>query len=206
MPEERNASLGTLAASEPARPPETRVLNSVAPVGIDVKTADSRVAAEDGEEEVAWRQRRPRTGLVLGALGVCAMILLVAGARRIGIGAHEQALASAAAPNFAVASTPASAPVQASAESNPNKAEAPSVWSNSFPGTESVPPPSVPSPTTGTLRLQRAAGSNGVWLDGALVHGPSAIVPCGAHELRVGVHGHPEEIDVPCGGEFSVTK
>jgi hypothetical protein len=75
------------------------------------------------------------------------------------------------------------------------------------PGTHAAPPPramDVPSPvsapTTGTVA--RVAGAR-VELDGVRVTATSAVVPCGAHMLKVGAE-KPRTVDVPCGGTFDV--
>jgi hypothetical protein len=43
-----------------------------------------------------------------------------------------------------------------------------------------------------------------LYVDGSIVHGTSAVVRCGVHNVRVGSMGRPQAIVVPCGGEVVV--
>jgi hypothetical protein len=189
--------------------------NSLPPVGTTIPPlGDARGEALEPLEV----SRRPRTRLVIASLAACGLILAIAGVRGLRTAqssAEAQSFASSplTAPT-ATASEPSSPSSSASALPNllpksgvPGATEGPVVWSNTFPGTEVAAPSSkAPSPTSGTLLLRRPATAGNVWLDGAKVKEASVAVKCGAHEIRVGAHGHPHPIDVPCGGELAITQ
>jgi hypothetical protein len=44
-----------------------------------------------------------------------------------------------------------------------------------------------------------------VWLDGKKLVTPSALVSCGAHQIKVG-HSHARSVQIPCGGELVVSR
>jgi hypothetical protein len=54
------------------------------------------------------------------------------------------------------------------------------------------------------LRVERPAVPSHVWLDGKKLVTPSALVSCGAHQIKVG-HGHARSIQIPCGGELVIS-
>jgi hypothetical protein len=73
------------------------------------------------------------------------------------------------------------------------------------------PPPSSPTITTGTLRIDPAVQGQRVILDGVLLSVPAAIIECGPHDVAVGTatpargeKPRSRAIDVPCGGEVTV--
>ena len=126
--------------------------------------------------------RVPRTSLVryvVGALAVSGAILVAAATRTFFAQPEEPQLQAAAAAPQPVEPRPTSAPAI-------------------------PPPPSTPSITTGTLRVDPAVQGQRVMVDGVLLSVPAAIIQCGPHEVAVGQSGHARTIDVPCGGEVTV--
>jgi hypothetical protein len=57
---------------------------------------------------------------------------------------------------------------------------------------------SLPRPTTGKVI---GAPSHRLFVDGHVEAASTALVPCGAHVVKVGSAGKPHSLDVPCGGE-----
>jgi hypothetical protein len=130
-------------------------------------------------------RRKKLTRIVLGTVAACALILVAAGivhlARPSNDADGSAAMATAAAPalpspNVSPAATPAAAPA-------------------------------IPdAPQTGTLRLQKPLVAGKVWLDGQKMTVASATIACGTHQLKIGAHGHPRPVDVPCGGELKLSR
>jgi hypothetical protein len=174
---------------------------SVAPVGLDL--AQGRDNGDDEEimqttsSVVLPARRRNLSKIVFGTLGACAIILLAAGIARIGHAMSEPAAASsgtvaslpgANAPSTAAATTP-------STPALPGKAATPA----SIGATASDPA------SAGTVRLGKPTLAGHVWLDGKKLSATSVLVSCGTHQVKVG-HGRKHSIDVPCGGEISVSR
>ncbi len=177
---------------------------SVAPVGLDL--AQGRDAGDDDEimqttsSVVLPARRRNLSKIVFGTLGVCAVILLAAGIARIGHAMSEPAAASsgtaASLPGTNTPSTAAATPGAApSTPASPAKAAAPAAI-----GAAASDPASA-----GTVRLGRPTLSGHVWLDGKKLKATSVLVSCGTHQIKVG-RGRKHSIDVPCGGEISVSR
>jgi hypothetical protein len=59
----------------------------------------------------------------------------------------------------------------------------------------------------GVIVLPKEAADHRVFVDGRVVPVKSsrATVTCGAHEIRIGSHGTPQNVDVACGGETPVS-
>jgi hypothetical protein len=175
-------SVSDAAVALPAAPrPSTPRASSLRPVDIQ---APPIVSASD-EGNLALRRERLRK-IVLGTLAGCGLILIAAaGAQVARAGANTGALQPVAV--LTRAAEPANiepAPAAAAPE-----------------------PAAVPeAPAIGTLRLHSPAVPGHVWLDGEKVTAASTVVACGKHELRVGAKGHPHTVDVPCGGEFRVSR
>jgi hypothetical protein len=128
-------------------------------------------------------RRKKLTRIVLGTLAACALILVAAGivhlARPSNDAAAEATTATAVVP----------VPVPAAAPAAPAVAAA-----------------TPDAPQTGTLRLQKPLVAGKVWLDGQKMTVASATIACGTHQLKVGAHGRPRSIDVPCGGELKLSR
>ncbi|MBX3230468.1 MAG: serine/threonine protein kinase [Labilithrix sp.] len=79
------------------------------------------------------------------------------------------------------------------------------------PTASSAPPPEPPAPAVPPdMTLLRTEGSNvgrRIFVDGRSVgQTPSSVtVKCGPHELRIGSSGVVKQMDLPCGGEVTVT-
>jgi hypothetical protein len=177
------------ASDDPvARPPTPR--RSTPPIGLLRPVDVPPIQPLPGE--VAHTDRRERLQrIVVGTLGGCGLILIAAAGAQVarasastGSSQPVAVLTRAADPTAAVQPVPPAAPAAAPPE----------------------PAPVVDAPSIGTLRLHAPALPGHVWLDGAKIAASSAVVACGKHELRVGAKGRPHDIDVPCGGEFRVTR
>jgi hypothetical protein len=129
-------------------------------------------------------RRRRLMRLVAGTVGVCALILVAAGVGRL---LHPPPSPAAMAP-ITITENPGTAPAAPVATVDPTPA----------------PPP--PAPTTGTLQLRKPALAGHVWLDGKKLSQADQAVACGKHKVKVGTWGHTHPVDVPCGGQLTVTK
>ncbi len=191
---------------------------SIAPVGLELPDADVQEdVLPSAQQTLSIRpiQARRLRGIVIGAVAGCALILVAAVVARVSRAsdpAHTTAIASAPATGAAAASrapTPgagapaAGAPSPASAAA-PSGAASPGARDEAHP-LAAIPPPPTDGPVTGTLRVQRPATPGRVWLDGRKLTSGSALVSCGAHQLRVG-RGRARSVQVPCGGELVVSR
>jgi hypothetical protein len=97
----------------------------------------------------------------------------------------------------ATASPSLSAAPLASAAASSNGPSLPSVRVDTL--------PIVPS-TRGTLHFSPQGRGHRVFVDGIVVGEADAPldVRCGAHSIKVGSHGEPHPVDVPCGGTVDV--
>ena len=129
-------------------------------------------------------RRKKLTRIVLGTLAACALILVAAG------------IVHLARPNNDAASVATSTAV---APALPAPIASPAVAPAAAPAV-------TDAPQTGTLRLQKPLAAGKVWLDGQKMAVASATIACGTHELKVGAHGRPRSIDVPCGGELKLSR
>ena len=128
-------------------------------------------------------RRKKLTRIVLGTLGACALILVAAGIVHLARPSNDAA---------GLATATAVAPAL----------PAPTV----APAAQAVAPAVSDAPQTGTLRLQKPLVAGKVWLDGQKMTVASATIACGTHQLKVGAHGRPRSIDVPCGGELKLSR
>ena len=179
--------------------------SSIAPVGLDLRRD---VGGSDDEPmptagHLVPVQRRRLRGVVIAALGGCALILVAAGIARISRAASSPDTPSAAAATATPDSPAATAPTTAAATAN--TAASPTA---AVPAPQSTPTPATAggsAPSTGTIRLDKPATPGRVWVDGKKLSSSSAMVSCGTHQIRVGLH-RKHSIDVPCGGEIGVSK
>jgi hypothetical protein len=139
---------------------------------------------------LAPARRKKLTRIVVATLAACGLILLAAGVAHV-LRPNNDAEAYAA--------TPAVPPPPAPSAAIAPPAQAPA------PPAAAAPAP-ADTPTTGTLRLQRPAAPGKVWLDGDKISAASASVACGKHQLKIGPHGKPRTVDIPCGGELKVSR
>jgi hypothetical protein len=132
-------------------------------------------------------RRRQLGGIVLGTIVVCALILVAAVIARV---------SHASSPKESKA-VPSALPALAL----PAAVAAPGALA------QTAPPPLPPAevPITGTLRFERPASPGRVWLDGKKLNANSALVSCGAHQIKVG-RGRARSVQVPCGGDLVVSK
>jgi serine/threonine-protein kinase len=72
---------------------------------------------------------------------------------------------------------------------------------------EPAPAPEPAASTTGVMKTAAATPGRRIFVDQRTVgQTPDPIVvPCGVHQVRVGSHGKTLAVDVPCGGEISVS-
>ena len=171
--------------------------SSIAPVGLDLMPLRAGTADEEANPTMEVRlppRRRRLAGIVIAAIGGCALILVAAGIARVGHASSSPAPASSpatAAAIPAVTSTSTAAPL----DTTPT--------APSLPATTAAPP--LDGSSTGTVRLDRPAKAGHVWLDGKKLSSPSALVTCGTHQIKVG-RGRTHSVDVPCGSEIGVSK
>lgn len=175
--------------------------SSIAPVGLDLAVGDDSGDDEDeGGRGMTGRvlmpiPRKRFKGLVVGVVSSCALILVAAGVARVVHASDEPSSASHASSSAPAAVTATQAPTPPP------------------PAPTSAPAPATPSPaamapdgtSSGTVRLDKPAKVGHVWLDGKKITSPSALVSCGTHKIKVG-HARSHSIDVPCGGEISVSR
>jgi len=145
---------------------------------------------QTGSLRFPLRRRRLR-GIVFVTLAMCTLILVAAVASRVGHASN--AAAAVPIPAFPRTLSPQAAP-------NP---PAPPATTTSAPAN---PSPTVSSDvTTATVRIEKPAVVGRVWIDGKKVSAPSVLTTCGAHQIKVG-HGHARSVQIPCGGEFVVSR
>ena len=206
-------SLQAVAVAAQPRKSEASA-SSLRPVGIDVPPPPAGFADLLGPPVA----RRPRVALVIGSLVVCSVILAAAGVRVAQRNARARSMVTSSTAAATATPLPPPAAVDPGAREQektpppsgtPSSPEAPAVWSDSFPGTETpqravVAAPA--SPTTGTLRLRRPAQPGSVWLDGTRLKATSTVVTCGLHQIRVGARSRTREVIVPCGAEVSIAR
>jgi hypothetical protein len=164
---------------------------SIMRVGVDID-----VEPNDFTRQVFLAaRRRTLTRYVVGAVSVsCAILFLSVLKHASASGASGDAPKTAAVAPRSPLSVPAVA-APAVAIPAPIAAAAP----------VSAAPVSTPDPasTVGTVRFTARPG----WsvLDGKRLNATSAIVPCGLHQVKVGM-GPRHDIVVPCGGEVSISR
>jgi hypothetical protein len=161
----------------------TGSVSSLRPVGIDLSVDDSK---DDAAIESLADRRRRLQGVVVGAVSVCGLILVAA--------AGTQVARASAGTTSTVVSAKLAGPPPAPAEGAPTAAAVGAA------GAEAAPV------GVGKVRLRWPAIPGHVWLDGEKMISAWETVSCGKHEVRVGAHGHPHSIDVPCNDEVRVTR
>jgi hypothetical protein len=186
---------GTNSAVRPfasAGPNATGGLGRIGDSGPEGSPGDTRSnrAMQTGSLRFPLRRRRLR-GIVFVTLAMCTLILVAAVASRVGHASN--AAAAVPIPAFPRTLSPQAAP-------NP---PAPPATTTSAPAN---PSPTVSSDvTTATVRIEKPAVVGRVWIDGKKVSAPSVLTTCGAHQIKVG-HGHARSVQIPCGGEFVVSR
>jgi hypothetical protein len=151
---------------------------------LEITDAHSLAAMVARDPQFPERRRR-LVRLVAGTVGACTLILVAAGVARL---LHPSPGPAVATPITIAENAPAPAPPPPTAAPDPPPAEPPS------------------APTTGTLRIQKPALPGHVWLDGKKLSQAEQAVACGKHKVKVGTWGRARTVDVPCGGEFKVTR
>jgi hypothetical protein len=136
-------------------------------------------------------RRRQLGKVVVGALAACAVIIIAAGIARIGHASSEPS-ASAATGEVSAANGAAGMPTTPNATSTVTSSPPAAAATASDPA------------SSGTVRLSRPTLWGHVWLDGKKLSATSVVVSCGTHQVKVG-HGRKHSIDVPCGGEISIS-
>jgi hypothetical protein len=185
--------------------------SSIAPVGIDLPPMRAPRMSDDEQEEynptreLRAIQRRRLAPVVVGAVAVCAVILLAAGVVRLSHSGDGPVANAAQQTTVTIASKPTSTTTSTSTSTStfsPITAAAKAALPTSTPTPTSA-PVGGDAPTTGTILLGRASR---VWLDGKRLNGTSALVRCGSHRIKLGVYAKSRPIDVPCGGEVTVKR
>jgi hypothetical protein len=154
---------------------------SAGTLGQNEETCQIRLAA----------RRRELARYVIGAVAISCAILVASFVKHES-GLHDRGMQSAAsmphpaaiaspAPAIPAVPSPSAAPVSAPVAAEP------------------------PATGSGTLRFAAPAKSGWIWLDGKKLTGLSAIVSCGAHQVKVGYRAK-HAVIVPCGGELVVTR
>ncbi len=183
----------------PASTPAPAPAASVAPVEIDIdveveieapparrRPRSSRTDATVQIQRVVIPPPRRRLGwIVAGAVGVSSVILVAGLVRHAVTSDYDSrtSLAALVAPASPATTTiPTPKPVLTSA--------APPIASTS----------DLRAAPVGTV----IGPAGRVYLDGTKLKGTSAIVPCGAHSIRVAPSKKAHQLDVPCGGELKL--
>lgn len=139
-------------------------------------------------------KRRQLRGIVVGTVAGCCLILVAAVIARVSHASNEPPVkipVSPAAVTTAPPVDPAKLPTQ--------PANVPLPVPANFPTPSDV-------PTTGTVRLERPATPGRVWIDGKKVTAMSALVECGAHQVKIGARGRVRSVQIPCGGEILLSR
>lgn len=179
-------------------------VSSLRPVGISVRGNDPDRTYETLSNEWGNSERRRRLArVVVGAVAACGVILAAAGVRVVA-GLVPSSLAASMPPAVAHAQVPAESPPTPVAAPEPVAASPADPRPPAQPANGS--PLKSAAPTMGTLILDHPASPGHVWIDGERLTGEYPTVACGKHEIRVGLHGHPHPIDVPCGGDLHVSR
>lgn len=105
-------------------------------------------------------------------------------------------------------------PASATATAMPTTASATSATTLSPAAASAVAPTSAPTstsalpPRSGRLVTARSEKGHRVFVDGRVVGsgGAPLVVRCGKHEVRVGSRGRRRTVEVPCGGDLTVTR
>jgi hypothetical protein len=134
-------------------------------------------------------RRRGLTRIVVATLSACGLILVAAAVTHV---ARPSSDPSAYAATGNAPAVTAAAPVAAP--------PAPAAPAASPAATADL------APQTGTLHLAKPSLTGKVWLDGQKLTTATATVTCGKHQLKVGAHGKPRTLDVPCGGDVKVAR
>ncbi|HZU82102.1 MAG TPA: hypothetical protein VE987_04260 [Polyangiaceae bacterium] len=205
------ASEGASSYAEPLLPATPRDAmassSSLRPVGIEVAPLGSNtqlLAALVADPHV---QRRRFTRLVYGICIACGALVVAAVAVRF-TAAHRRHVASLQRPAPAAAPPVEPAPLHAEGSAGPatNTASVEQGAARPAVADEATRPGLDVPPAVGTLVLRRPAAPGNVWLDGAKLTAASTSVACGPHEIRIGKHGRPKHVTVPCGGELRLAR
>jgi hypothetical protein len=143
-------------------------------------------------------RRRTLRRVVIAAVSACALILVAAGITRVVHASSEPervVRAASAAPGPAIANGAATTPAQPAAAT-----ETAGAGGTATPGMTAQ-----SAPMAGTLHLERNVTPRFVLLDGKKLSSRNEVVACGAHTIKVG-HAKAHPIDVPCGGDVTVTR
>jgi hypothetical protein len=196
---------------QPPRGPDYSA-SSIAPVGIDLPPMRAPRMSEDEQEEYNPTRelraipRRRLAPVVVGAVGVCAVILLAAGVVQMSRSGDTPVANAAQRTTVTIASKPTATSMSTSISTS---------TTNSIPAPKPTPMAVAPAPattsatvggdapTTGTILLGHAGR---VWLDGKRLTGTAALVRCGSHRIKLGAYAKSRPIDVPCGGEVTVKR
>jgi hypothetical protein len=175
-----------IASHEPGQPigPTTTADSSFA--GTALRDPRNDKAQQTGSLRIPIRRRRLR-GIVFATLAMCTLILVAAVVSRVGHASNEAAALPSFTTNIPSTATPGAPAVAAPAA--PRSAA-----------------PAATEPTTGTLRIERPAAPGRVWLDGKKVTAASSVVSCGTHQLKNGLRARSHAVQIPCGGEFVVSR
>jgi len=221
-------AMSSLLADSGVFPPSTSPESVVEPsnlvVATDVMPDSASIALHEaepaGEPEpfAPFATARSKRGRLAAIAGACAGILVLAGATGVvlsgGVRAHVKAPAvMAAAPAMAAAAVPSPAempkldavsvprPATTATEAAPASAPAPE------PAARKI--PTDPKKRFGKLTIKSEARHKNVWFDGKRMLGSgqrSFLVYCGMHTIAVADKADAKDIEVPCNGEYVVSK
>jgi hypothetical protein len=202
----------------PHSSPESVVEPSSLVVSSDVMPDSSSAIPLDGSREVAVSDallapavlpRRGRLGAIAGACGVLAMagviVALAAG------GTHTPQAAAPKnieLPTAAAAALAAPPPAEIAVAPAPaNEPSAASTTTTNEPAAAKV--PTDPKKRFGKLTIKAEAKRKNVWFDGKRMLGAgqrSFLVFCGMHTVAVSDKADTKDIEIPCNGEYVVSK
>jgi hypothetical protein len=131
-------------------------------------------------------RRKRLTGVVGGALGLCAFILVAAGVARVLRPRDSSASPAQPSASGSAAATPA-------ASTPPPPAPTPSA----------APPPAAP--TSGTLLFDPPAKPGKIWIDGKKITVRSVDLPCGTHKIKIG-RGRTKPVTLTCGAQVHLSR
>jgi hypothetical protein len=181
---------------------------SMAPVGLEVASEADPLESgleppkervlQTGSIQLPLRRRR-LGGIVIATVATCTLILVAAVIARVSQASSERQAAATRLRDVPASVAGNGVAPSAQALSAPPASPAPAA------APARVPAPSD-LPTSGTVRVEPPAVPGRVWVDGKKLSSASAVVTCGAHQIKIGPRGRAHSVQVPCGGELVVSR
>jgi len=186
----------------PVSPPSrSQSSSSIAPVGLHLEESVSTL-----QLRLPLRRRLLRR-VVFAAVSGCALILVAAGVTRVVHASSEPDRVARASASLVPsgASRAVAASPQGTTTAAPNEPGMPVTVPSSSTAASGGTGTAQPAPMAGTLHLERNLTPRWVLLDGKKLSSRTEVVACGSHQIKVG-HSKAHPIDIPCGGDLTVSR